>query len=237
MLQALGFHFFDENGVDVPLGGQGLAVIEGMDIEAAHSLLKECTFQVACDVKNVLYGENGAAYVFGPQKGATSEMVQELDSGLRNFAQVVSRDLGIDVQNIEGAGAAGGLGAAFSGLLNGEMQSGIDLILSIMDIETKLKGVDIVVTGEGMLDGQTSMGKAPSGVAQIASKKGIPVLALAGGINRESFSLNGSGITACFSIVTKPMSLEEAMYKDIAYENLKFTTSQLFRLIKGVSKN
>jgi glycerate 2-kinase len=235
MLQAIGYRFLDENNKEVPVGGQGLSKINHIVTRNAHPLLKECTFQIACDVKNYLHGEDGAAYVFGPQKGATPEMVVELDNGLHNFASIVTRDLGIDVHHIEGTGAAGGLGAAFFGFLHGNMKSGVNLILDQIELESKLPGVNIVITGEGMLDGQTSMGKAPSGVAELASKKNIPVIALAGGIKQESVSLNeNSSMTACFSIVNRPMLLEEAMDKDTTYDNLVFTTSQIFRLIKGI---
>ncbi|MFP3344513.1 glycerate kinase, partial [Halomonas sp. SIMBA_159] len=129
-------------------------------------------FNVACDVTNPLHGETGAAYIFGPQKGATPEMVEKLDQGLRNVARIASEDLGKDIQNPPGAGAAGGLGAAFIGFLEGELKSGIELILESVKMEEQIKDVDIVVTGEGKLDGQTSMGKTASGVAQLAKKMG-----------------------------------------------------------------
>ncbi len=236
MLQALGFCFLDRNGEAVSFGGRELASIESIRVGNVHPLLKDCTFHVACDVRNFLYGENGAAYIFGPQKGATPEMVKQLDAGLSKFASIVSRDMGKDIQNIEGAGAAGGLGAAFSGFLNGILKPGIELILNVFDIETKLIGVDVVVTGEGMLDSQTSMGKAPSGIVQMASSFNIPVIVLAGGIEQENLSLNNNGLTACFSIVNRPMSIREAMDTPTTYANLRFVTSQVFRLVKAVSE-
>jgi glycerate 2-kinase len=233
MLQALGFQFLDHRGEEVSFGGRVLASIEQIDSENVHPLLRECTFHVACDVRNPLYGNEGAAYIYGPQKGATPEMVKQLDAGLRNFASIVSRELKVDI-NMEGAGAAGGLGAAFSGFLNGKLQSGIDLMLNVIDLETKMKGVDMVITGEGMLDSQTSMGKAPSGIARIASNFDISVIAIVGAIKQERHSLKDNNLTACFSIVNQPMSTEEAMVTATTYSNLKFVTSQVFRLIQSV---
>ncbi|WP_088091020.1 glycerate kinase [Bacillus sp. OV166] len=196
--------------------------------------LKACTIKVACDVNNPLYGPNGATYVFGPQKGATAEMIKELDKGLENFAQIVLQELGTDIHNIVGAGAAGGLGDAFAGLLDSHLQSGIELVLEIIEMEKNMQGVDFVITGEGKLDGQTSMGKAPVGVAQLAKKYKIPVLALAGGITEETEILNELGVTSYFSIVNAPMTLEEAMDSKVAYNNLRSTTKQIFRLLQTV---
>ncbi|WP_342667319.1 glycerate kinase [Domibacillus robiginosus] len=235
MLQALGFRFLNENNEEVGLGAKALLEIQKIDRLHVNERLKECTFKVACDVNNPLYGPEGASYVFGPQKGATPEMVKQLDLGLKHFAEVVLYESGTDIHNISGAGAAGGLGAAFSGFLNADLQSGIELILEIIEMEKNMKNTDFVITGEGKLDGQTSMGKAPLGVAQLAHKYNIPVLALAGGITEETAVLNELGITSYFSIVNAPMSLEEAMDSKMAYNNLRRTTNQLFRLLKAVN--
>ncbi|MGK7377389.1 glycerate kinase [Planococcus sp. 1R117A] len=234
MLQALGFRFYNQHNEEVGVDGQALTDICKLDLEHVNVILKECTFRIACDVKNPLYGPMGAAYIFGPQKGATPEIVKQLDEGLRHFADIVQNALGVDINQIDGAGAAGGLGAAFSGFLNGQLQSGIDLVLEIIDMEKSMEGADFVITGEGKLDGQTSMGKAPLGVAQLAQKQGIPVIALAGGITEETVALNKLGITSYFSIMNAPMSLEEAMNSNIAYSNLRTTATQLFRLIQAV---
>lgn len=233
MLQALGFRFQDRHGKEIELGGQSLKDIRRIDAGNISSALREAQFNVACDVTNPLHGETGAAYIFGPQKGATPEMVEELDQGLRNFARIASEDLGKDIQNPPGAGAAGGLGAAFIGFLEGELKSGIELILESVKMEEQIKGMDIVVTGEGKLDGQTSMGKTASGVAQLAKKMGVPAIALAGSITEEAADLNEIGITSYFSILTKPMTLNEAIDPDTARQNLQVTTAQLFRLIKA----
>lgn len=233
MLQALGFSFLDQYNQEVSVGGKELQNIDKVDVTNVHSMLKDCTFRVACDVNNLLYGTNGAAYIFAPQKGATEEMVIELDKGLEHFAKVALHELNIDIHHIAGAGAAGGLGAAFAGFLHAHLQSGIQLVLDVIEMEDKMRGVNFVITGEGKIDGQTSMGKAPLGIAQVAHKHHIPVIALAGGITEEISTLNELGITACFSIVNAPMSLKKAMDSKVTFDNLRFTTRQLMQLMLG----
>lgn len=235
MLQALGFCFSDEKGKEVGFGGEALKKICSIGMSNVDPILKDCTFEIACDVQNLLYGPTGAAYVFAAQKGATTaEMVQALDEGLKHFAKVVLQEMGQDIQPIAGAGAAGGLGAVFAGFLQGKMRSGIQLVLEITGMEEKMRGADFVITGEGRLDSQTSMGKAPLGVAQFAHQLGIPVIALAGSITNDPSILNNSGITSCFSIVNQPMSLEKAMEVQVTFDNLRLSANQLFRLIKAV---
>lgn len=236
MLQALGYSFLDENHGEVGYGGFELHKIREIDASGANPALKKCTFKIACDVNNPLHGENGAAYIFGPQKGATPEMVKELDAGLEQFALVTLREFGNCIQNIPGAGAAGGLGAAFAGFLDAQMLAGVDLLLNTIGMDAKMDGVDFVITGEGRLDGQTSMGKAPLGVAQLAAKHEIPVLALAGGVTKQASVLNELGITSYCSIINEPMTLEKAMDPIVTFENLRLTTNQLFRLIAAVKK-
>ncbi|WP_404335393.1 glycerate kinase [Planococcus rifietoensis] len=234
MLQALGFCFYDMNGEKVGIDGQSLTDIWSVDLKQVNPMLKECRFRVACDVKNPLYGPEGAAHIFGPQKGATPEMVEQLDKGLKHIAEIVLDTLKTDLNQIEGAGAAGGLGAAFSSFLHADLQSGIELVMEIIEMEKSMQGADFVITGEGKLDGQTSMGKAPLGVAELAQMHNIPVIALAGGITEETAVLNKLGITSYFSILNQPMTLEEAMDSKVAYNNLRATTNQLFRLIQAV---
>jgi glycerate kinase len=192
MLQALGYSFLDKNNEEVGYGGYELHKIRAIDTSRSHPSLKGCTFKIACDVNNPLHGENGAAYIFGPQKGATPEMVKVLDAGLEQFSLGTFRKFGRDIQNVPGAGAAGGHGAAFTGFFDGQPLSGVELLLDIIGMEEKLAGVDFVIMGEGKLDGQTSMGKAPLGVAQLAAKYGIPVIALAGGVTQQASALNVS---------------------------------------------
>lgn len=232
MLQALGFSFLDENNDEVGYGGEELYKIQKINIHQAHPTLKSCTFKVACDVTNPLYGENGAAYIFGPQKGATPEMAKVLDAGLEHFAQIVSKELNKDIHRIAGAGAAGGLGAAFAGFLGGQLCSGVQLLFDTVRMEEKMKDVSFVITGEGKLDGQTAMGKVPLGIAKLAAKYKIPVIALAGGVTSQASTLNNLGITSFFSITNSPtMTLEEAMDPVTTFENLRMTTEQIFRLL------
>ncbi|SDN69334.1 glycerate kinase [Paenibacillus sp. yr247] len=233
MLQALGYRFRDEGGNLVGEGGEALLHISSIDTDHVCSELEQCIFKVACDVSNPLHGPDGAAYVFAPQKGADSAMVMTLDEGLARFANVVFQDLGITVQDIPGGGAAGGLGAAFSGFLKGELQSGIRLVMDALGMEDRLIGADLVITGEGRLDGQTSMGKAPLGIAQMAQKQGISVIALAGGVSKDASVLNELGITAYFPIVSGPMTLKQAMDQDETRDNLRRTMQQLFRMIRA----
>lgn len=236
MLQALGFKFLDNKVQDVGFGGGSLSRIDKVEVGDVDSRLEECTFRVACDVNNPLFGMNGATYIYGPQKGASGKMLEELDAGLKHFAEVVERDLGIDIYSSPGSGAAGGLGAAFIGFLGGKLQSGIELILKTIEMEKHLEGAEYVITGEGKLDGQTSMGKAPMGVAQMAADKGIPVIALAGAIGDGVEKLNELGITSYFSIMNKPMSLDEAMDSENTISNLRENARQLFSLIKAVER-
>lgn len=234
MLQALGFEFYDENDNLVGLGGKVLNQIKRINTDNKLKELDECNFKIACDVNNPLYGENGAVYIYGPQKGATEEIVKELDKGLKNFAEVVKKDLRKDIAHIEGAGAAGGLGFGFLGFLNSKLESGIKIILDEIKLEEVVKDADIVITGEGRLDNQTAMGKAPIGVAKLAKKHGAKVIAIAGCTTPDAVKCNEEGIDAYFSIVNKAMAIDEAMKKENATQNMIETTIQIFNLIKAV---
>ncbi|WP_250675915.1 glycerate kinase [Paraclostridium ghonii] len=234
MLQALGFEFCDENDNLVGLGGKVLNQIKSIKVDNRIKELDECNFKIACDVNNPLYGENGAAYIYGPQKGATEEIVRELDKGLINFAEVVKNELGKDIAHTEGAGAAGGLGFGFLGFLNAKLESGIKIILDEINLEEVVKGADLVITGEGRLDNQTAMGKAPIGVAKLAKKHGVKVIAIAGCTTQDAVKCNEEGIDAYFSIVNKAMTIDEAMNKENATQNMIETTMQIFNLIKAV---
>lgn len=234
MLQALGFEFYDEKNNLVGLGGHVLNKIKKIKIDNRLKELDQCSFKIACDVNNPLYGENGAAYIYGPQKGATPEIVKELDEGLRNFAQVVKADLEMDIAEVPGVGAAGGMGFAFLGFLNSKLESGIKIILDEINLDDTVKGADIVITGEGRLDNQTAMGKAPIGVAKIAKKHGAKVIAIAGCTTDDAVRCNEEGIDAYFSIVNSAMTIEEAIKKETAIKNMKSTTIQVFNLIKAM---
>lgn len=232
MLQALGFEFYNKENKLVGLGGKELNEIKYIKTDNKLKELDECKFRIACDVNNPLYGENGAAYIYGPQKGATEEIVKELDEGLRNFAKVVKNDLNKDIANVEGVGAAGGLGFGFLGFLNAKLESGIKIILDEIKLEESVKDADIVITGEGRLDNQTAMGKAPIGVAKLAKKHNAKVIAIAGCTTEDAVECNKEGIDAYFSIVNSTMSIEEAMKPEIAKNNIIQTVTQVFNLIK-----
>ena len=193
MLKALGYQFSDENGQDVGEGGQALERVSSIIIEKANPILKECNFHIACDVTNPLCGKNGATYIYGPQKGVTPEIAEELDQAMNHYASVTSKFLHNDYASAEGAGAAGGLGFAFLSYLNATLTPGIDLILNAVELEKELEDTDITVTGEGRLDHQTAMGKAPVGVARLAKKYGSKVVAFAGSVTPEATACNAAG--------------------------------------------
>jgi len=232
MLQALGFEFLDKNGNQVLLGAKGLKDIAVIKTENAVKELKECYFCVACDVKNVLCGENGCSAVYGPQKGATPEMIRDMDSWLEQYAELTKKVIQAADANLPGTGAAGGLGFAFMSYLDATLESGIELVMKETELESYIKDADIVVTGEGRLDGQSYMGKAPVGVAKLAKKYNKPVIAFSGCVTEDAITCNEHGIDAFFPIVRKPCTLDEAMDINHAYKNLKDTAYQVFRLIK-----
>jgi glycerate kinase len=211
MAQALGARLLDKSGEDLPPGGAALARLDRIDVSKMDSRLEGSRFTVACDVNNPLCGPTGASAIFGPQKGATPEMVRQLDAALAHFAETVKRDLGKDVRDIPGAGAAGGLGAGLMAFLNAELRAGVDIVLDAVGLEEKLEGARLVITGEGQIDKSTAFNKAPVGVARIAKKHGIPVLAIAGSLGEGYHQVHELGIDAVFSLVSGPMPLDEAM--------------------------
>lgn len=231
MLRALGYEFLDQEGNDVGNGGQALAKIAQIKTDKKHPLLENAHFQVACDVTNPLCGENGATYVFGPQKGVKQDQKETLDKAMRHYANETRRLFGCDFSEIAGTGAAGGMGFAFLAYLPSELTPGIDLILNAVELEKELKDADVVVTGEGRLDVQTAMGKAPVGVAKRAKKYGAKVIAFAGSVTPEASACNDAGIDAFFPIVRGVTTLEQAMDPKNAKENMKRTAEQVFRLL------
>lgn len=236
MLQALGYRFLDEQGEEVPLGAKGLSKIVQIKVDKVNPELENCHFQIACDVNNPLCGENGASYIYGPQKGADEKMVKELDAALGHYADVTEKELQRSLRDTPGTGAAGGLGFAFLSYLNGELRPGTQIILQAIGLEEEIKDADYVVTGEGRLDKQTVMGKAPSGVANLAKKYGKTVIALAGGISEDASECNNQGIDAYFCILNRCINLKDAMKNEIATRNVQNTTEQIFRLIKCVER-
>ena len=231
MLKALGVRFLDENGEDAGEGGQALAKVARIDVSGMNPLLKECHIQVACDVNNPLCGENGSTYVYGPQKGVTEDMKKTLDEAMAHFARVTSETLENDYMNTPGAGAAGGLGYAFLAYTGAALTPGIELILDAVGLEEELSGADVVVTGEGRLDFQTAMGKAPVGVARLAKKYNAKVIAFAGSVTKEATACNKEGIDAFFPILRGVCTLAEAMDPVAARNNMTATVEQVFRLL------
>lgn len=232
MLEALGFALLDERGRIIPRGAIGLSLLKRIDREKAMPALGECEFNIACDVKNPLCGENGASAVFGPQKGASPEMVKDMDGWLKGYAGLCSELYGKDYSTHPGAGAAGGLGFAFLTFLDGRLRSGIELVTEAVSLEERVKDVDIILTGEGRLDGQSVMGKAPVGVASLAKRYGKTVFALSGCVTDDARLLNDHGIDAFFPILKAPCSVMDAMNEETAYKNLADTAEQLFRVVK-----
>lgn len=236
MLRALGFEILDSKGQEVPHGAKGLKDICEINGNNIIDGLKDCTFNIACDVTNPLCGDNGCSAVYGPQKGADSAMIADMDSWLCRYAEIAGKTFPNADKNARGAGAAGGLGFAFLTFLSGKLVNGIDLILKETKLEDYIKDADLVVTGEGRLDSQTAMGKAPAGVASIARKYSVPVIAFSGCVTKEAGIVNEHGIDAFFPVLRTVCTLEEAMNTENAYSNMADTAEQAARLIKVFSK-
>lgn len=231
MLTALGVEFLDEEGLPVGIGAGALKDVVTIKTDKILPELKECKFKIACDVTNPLCGENGATFVYGPQKGVTIEMRDALDRALAHYAEITKACLKTDFANAPGAGAAGGMGFAFLSYLGADLQPGIELVLDAVEMEKSMEGADLVFTGEGRLDYQTAMGKAPVGIAKLAKKHGAKVVALAGAVIEGAEKCNENGIDAYFPILQKAVTLDEAMTPEIAKENMIKTTEQIIRLI------
>ncbi len=226
MLQALGGKFFDSRGREIGPGGGELKRLAGYSLDCLDPLVRRVKIRVACDVDNPLTGERGAAMVYGPQKGATPEMVAELDRGLAHLAKLVREKEGLDIEKVPGAGAAGGLGAGMMVFLGGELQPGVELVLDTVGFEEKIAGAELILTGEGRLDQQTVYGKTPLGVVRRSGK--IPVVAIGGWLEPEFSSLRGEGLTAFFSILDRPRTLEDAM--QMAARLVEETCEEIIRL-------
>ena len=231
MLQALGYGMLDKDGNQVTFGAKGIKEVVTITDDQVIPELKECTFRIACDVTNPLCGERGCSAVYGPQKGATPEMVKEMDAWLADYAKLVAAKYEKADANYPGTGAAGGMGFAFLAYTNAVLESGIKIILEETKLEDYVKDADMVITGEGRLDGQTAFGKAPIGVAKIAKKYDKTVLAFAGAVTKDAVVCNEHGIDAFFPILRRIQTLQEAMTPEIARDNMVTTVEQVFRLI------
>ncbi|MBA4550108.1 glycerate kinase [Thermoactinomyces intermedius] len=231
MAQALGARLLDRDGNPLGFGGGELSKLDSIDLSQLDPRLKEVHIEVACDVDHPLTGKRGASAVFGPQKGATPEMVAILDANLSRYAQVVKETLGIDVDPIPGAGAAGGLGAGLIAFLGASLKRGVDVVAEAVQLDKHMAQASLVITGEGKIDGQTIHGKTPVGVAKRAKKYGVPVIGIAGMLGEDCDAVYRHGIDALFSIVPGTVSLETALLNGEKYtEQLAENLARLIRL-------
>jgi len=211
MLQALGGRLLDAAGADLNAGGGALAALARIDLSALDPRIRDSVFDIACDVTNPLVGERGASAIFGPQKGATPEMVEQLDANLRHYAAIIARDLDQHVAEIPGAGAGGGIGAGMMVFLGGRLRPGSEIVTAAVGLDAAVADADLVITGEGRIDGQTIHGKTPIGVAKVAQRHGKPVIAIAGGLAPGAAAVHAHGIDAVFGAVSRPCTVEEAL--------------------------
>lgn len=232
MLSALGFQFLDSEGQPIPLGAKGLENLARISTENARPELSQCSFHIACDVTNPLCGENGCSAVYGPQKGADPEMIRQMDQWMERYGDLAARTFPAADKEAPGAGAAGGLGFAFLTFLNGSLESGVGMVLKEINLKDDIRDADLVITGEGRLDAQTVMGKAPIGVAHLAKEYVKPVIAFSGAVTREAGLCNQHGIDAFFPIMRSVVSLQEALDPGEARINAADTAEQVFRLIQ-----
>ena len=232
MLTALGFRFTKENGEEISPIGEGLKDLVKIENSSVPEGLLQCSFQIACDVENPLYGENGASLIYGFQKGGNKELLSQMDLWMKHYSELVKEYNPAANSEAPGSGAAGGLGFAFRSFLQGELKSGVSLILEETKLSEKMQGADLVITGEGRLDEQSAMGKAPIGVAKLAKEQGIPVIAFAGAVTEGAKACNQAGIDAYFPILRGISTLEEAMKKETAKQNLADTVEQVMRLYR-----
>lgn len=211
MVQALGARLLDADAQELPPGGGALAALARIDLSALDPRLAECRIEVACDVDNPLTGPRGASAVFGPQKGATPDMVQTLDANLAHLALIIQRDLGVAVEQVPGAGAAGGMGAAMLAFFGATLKPGIEIVTAAVGLDAHVRDADLVITGEGRIDFQTIQGKTPVGVARVAKRHGKPVIGIAGSLGAEVGVVHEHGIDAVFSVLSTPCTLDDAL--------------------------
>ena len=230
MAQALGVRLLDVGGRDLPPGGAALAQLDRIDMSGLDPRARGSQFSVACDVSNPLTGPEGASAVYGPQKGATPDIVAQLDAALAHFADIVRRDIGVEINDVAGAGAAGGLGGGLIAFLGGSLRAGVDIVLDAVELDRHLEGADLVITGEGQMDFQTVYNKAPIGVARLAKARGIPVIAISGSLGEGFTDVHEHGIDAALAITSAPMSLDRA--SENAVELIAAATEQAMRLMQ-----
>jgi glycerate kinase len=230
LAQALGARLLDGDGRDLPAGGAALARLARIDVSGLDPRLAACVFDVACDVDNPLVGPLGASAIFGPQKGATPAMVAELDAALAHYAAIVARDLGVAVAALPGAGAAGGLGAGLVAFLGGRLRPGAEIVTTALGLDAAVADADLVITGEGRIDGQTAHGKTPVGVARVAAGHGRPVIGIAGSLGPGAATVHAHAIDAVFAVLPRPCRLDEALAE--ATDNLRTTARNVAAVLR-----
>lgn len=221
MMQALGARLLDDRGEQIGYGGAALSALKAIDLDEFDARILRCKIEVACDVTNPLLGEQGASAVFGPQKGADAQQVQQLDDALAHFATVIQRDLGVDVLSLPGGGAAGGLGAGLYAFCQATLRPGIEIVTDAVGLDAQVQNATLVITGEGRIDSQTIHGKVPTGVARIAKRYNKPVIAIAGSLTRDAGIVHQHGLDAIFSVIYRICTLDEALQE--AGDNVRMT--------------
>lgn len=229
-MAALGVKFLDKDGKELKGVGSDLAKVAKVDVSGLHPAVKEAAFTVMCDVNNPLTGPDGATYTFGKQKGGTPEILDELEAGMKSYAKVAGEALGRDIDHLPGAGAAGGLGAAVCGFLNATLKSGIETVLDLIDFDRMLEGVDVVVTGEGRIDWQSAFGKVPSGIGMHCKNKGIPAVAIVGGMGKGAEKIYEFGVESIIPTINGAMDIDEALER--AEELYQGAAERMFRFLK-----
>lgn len=229
-MAALGVKFLDKDGKELKGQGSDLAKVAKVDVSGLHPAVKEAAFTVMCDVNNPLTGPDGATYTFGKQKGGTPEILDELEAGMKSYAKVAGQALGRDIDHLPGAGAAGGLGAAVCGFLNATLKSGIETVLDLIDFDRMLEGVDVVVTGEGRIDWQSAFGKVPSGIGMRCKNKGIPAVAIVGGMGKGAEKIYEFGVESIIPTINGAMDIDEALER--AEELYQGAAERMFRFLK-----
>ncbi|WP_337941123.1 glycerate kinase [Parabacteroides sp.] len=228
MMQALGVRFTDDTGKEVEKGGKSLSAIRHIDTQNQLPELQDCTFHIATDVTNPFYGPQGAAYIFGPQKGGDEEQIKILDRGMKHLAGLIFETTGKDISYLPGSGAGGGMGGGCVAFLQATISSGIELIMDYLRFDELIQGADLLITGEGRMDRQTLFGKVPVGIARAAASRHIPVIAITGQVDTTADkALREAGLSAIFPIHPAPISLEKAMQPDYAYRNIRRTVEQI----------
>ncbi len=234
MVQALGVKLLTRDGDDIGYGGGELIKLAKIDVSGLDKRIKKCRFEVACDVTNPLTGDRGATAIFGPQKGATPEMIEQLDGYLRHYAEVIKKDLGIDVDDVPGAGAAGGMGAALYGFCHAELRQGIEIVTEALGLDALVKDATLVITGEGRIDSQSINGKVPIGVARVAKRYNKPVIAIGGSLTKDVDVVFDHGLDAVFSVLYSICTLDEAL--DNAADNLRKSARNIAATIRLAQK-